>query len=39
MAKIKILDLPKDKKISDEEMKKVLGGMLKPLPRKLGPYS
>ena len=26
MAKIKILDLPKDKKISEEEMKKILGG-------------
>jgi len=26
MAKVKIVDLPKDKKISEEEMKKVLGG-------------
>ncbi len=26
MARIKIKDLPKDKKISREEMKKVLGG-------------
>jgi hypothetical protein len=26
MAKIKIVDLPKDKKIREEEMKKVLGG-------------
>ncbi len=28
MAKIKIKDLPKDQKISKEEMKKVKGGML-----------
>ncbi|MBW1710486.1 MAG: hypothetical protein JRG97_12835 [Deltaproteobacteria bacterium] len=27
MAKIKIKDLPKDKKISKEEMKKVTGGL------------
>jgi len=27
MAKIKIKDLPKDMKISKEEMKKVMGGM------------
>ena len=26
MAKIKIKDLPKDEKISEEEMKKVMGG-------------
>ena len=26
MAKIKIMDLPKDMKISEQEMKKVLGG-------------
>jgi len=30
MAKIKIVDLPKDKKISEEEMKKVLGGISDP---------
>jgi len=27
MARIKIKDLPKDKKISDEEMKRVRGGL------------
>ena len=36
MAKIKIVDLPKDKKISEEEMKKVFGGKYdfpRPIPR------
>lgn len=31
MAKIKIKDLPKDEKISEEEMRKVMGGDL-PIP-------
>jgi len=37
MAKIKIVDLPKDKKISEEEMKKVLGGgtIKRPAPKLL----
>ena len=34
MARVKIKDLPKDTKISKEEMRKVMGGTLPiPLPR------
>jgi bacteriocin-like protein len=32
MAKIKIKDIPKDKKISEKELKKVTGGMITRLP-------
>ncbi len=38
MARIKIKDLPKDMKISKEEMKKVVGGALIPYDR-LRPFS
>ncbi|MBW1710697.1 MAG: hypothetical protein JRG97_13780 [Deltaproteobacteria bacterium] len=37
MARIKIKDLPVDKKISQREMKKVLGGVLK-ISRPSDPY-
>jgi hypothetical protein len=32
MPKIKIKDLPKDKKVSEKEIKRITGGLLQPLP-------